>query len=95
VDTDRSQPLRITFPEHYILRTEVNTLAPLPYTPSDMTISDPAFTLRKSGLCVGSKLIMQYEYQALADSVSPDEVSDYLQRLDECSQALGVTMTWH
>jgi hypothetical protein len=38
---------------------------------------------------------MQYEYQALADSVSPDEVSDYLQRLDECSQALGVTMTWH
>jgi transglutaminase-like putative cysteine protease len=94
VDTDRSQPLGITFPEHYILRTEVNTLAPLPYSPSDRTISDPAFTFRKSGGCVGNKLIMEYEYQSLADSVSPDEAGDYLQRLDQCSQLLGDTLTW-
>jgi len=69
-------------------------LAPLAYTPSDRTISSSAFTLRKTGRCAGNKLIMQYEYQALADSVSPDEVSDYLQRLDQSSQMLGDTLTW-
>jgi transglutaminase-like putative cysteine protease len=94
VDTDRSQPLGITFPEHYILRTEVNTLAPLPYSPSNRTISDNAFSFRKSAGCVGNKLIMEYEYQSLADSVSPDEAGDYLQQLDQCSQLLGDTLTW-
>ena len=94
VDTDRNQPLGVTFPEHYILRTEVNTLTPLANTPSDRMISDPAFTFRKRGGCTGNKLIMEYEYQALADSVSPDEVGDYLQRLDQCSQLLGDTLMW-
>jgi hypothetical protein len=93
VDTDRSQPLGITYPEHYILRTEVSTLSPLPYSPSDRTISNSAFTLRKTGRCSGNKLVMEYEYQALADSVSPDEVSDYLQQLDQCTQLLGDTLT--
>jgi len=37
---------------------------------------------------------MEYEYQASADSVVPDAVGDYLQRIDQSSQLLGNTLTW-
>lgn len=94
VDKDRSEPLGINFPEHYILRTEVTLAAPLPYSPSVKTISDPAFTFRKTGQFVGNKLVMEYEYQTLVDSVAPDDVGDYLQHLDQCSQLLGDTLNW-
>ncbi len=94
VDTDRSQPLGIDYPEHQILRTEVILPENWPYGSSDKTISDSAFTFRKVAGCTGNKLVMQYEYQSLADSISPDEVSDHLQRLDQCSKILGDTLTW-
>jgi hypothetical protein len=92
--TDRTCPLGISFPEHQILRTEVTMPQPCLYTAIDKTISDPAFTFRKSTGRVGNKLVMQYEYQSLGDSVSPDDVGDYMERLDECSKTLGLTLTW-
>jgi hypothetical protein len=93
-DTDRTQPLGIDFPEHQILRTEVTLPQAWPYGTCDKTISDPAFTFRKVARSVGNKLVMEYEYQALDDSVSADRMDDYLQRLDESSQLLGDFVIW-
>lgn len=94
VDTDREQPLGIDFPEHQILRTEIDLPQPWPKGASDKTIDDPAFTFRRTGRSVGNKLIVEYEYQSLADSVSPDDAGDYIQRIDQCSQLLGESVEW-
>lgn len=94
-NTDRRQPLAVDFPQHQILRTEVTLPVPMPFAASDRTISGPSFTFRKFGRSAGERLMMEYEYQSLADSVSPDDVSDYLQRLDDCSKILGDTVVWH
>jgi len=94
VITDRAQPLGIKFPVHQILRTEVTLPIQWIYGASDKTISGPSFTFRKSAKCVGNKFIMQYEYQSLDDSVSLDDVSDYIDRLGQCSKILGDSVVW-
>ncbi|MGH7978810.1 MAG: DUF3857 domain-containing transglutaminase family protein [Limisphaerales bacterium] len=93
-DTDRTQPLGINFPEHQILRTEVTLPIAWPAGAGEKTITDPAFTFRKLYQASGNKVVMEYEYQALSDSVAPDAVGDYLQRIDQCSKLLGNTLTW-
>jgi transglutaminase-like putative cysteine protease len=94
VSTDRNQPLGIAYPAHQILRTEVTLPFQWSYAASDKTISGPSFTFRKSAKCVGNKVITQYEYQSLADSVSPDDVSDYIDQLGQCSKILGYSVVW-
>jgi len=94
VDTERKLPLGISFPQHQILRTEVTLPAAWPFDADQKTISDPAFTFRKDLRCTGNQLVVEYEYQSLADSVSLDQVGQYLQRLDQSSQSLGCTVTW-
>ena len=94
VDTDRRLPLGINFPEHQILRTEVTMPIAWPEGRDEKTITDPAFTFRKLYQAAGNKVVMEYEYQALADSVAPDGCSDFFQRIDQCSQLLGNTLTW-
>ena len=94
VDTDRVEPLGIDFPEHQILRTEVVLPENWPQGRDEKTVTDPAFTFRKLYQAAGNRVIMEYEYSALADSVTPDAVSDYLQRVDQCSKLLGNTLTW-
>jgi len=94
VDTDRKLPLGIDFPQHQILRTEVTLPEAWPDEAGTQTISDPAFTFRKDYRCAGRKLVVEYEYQSLTDSVAPGQVGQYLQRLDQCSQSLGYTLNW-
>ena len=77
VDIDRKLPLGINFPQHQILRTEVTLPEAWPFDADRKTIFDPAFTFRKAYRCAGNKLVMEYEYQSLADSVSPEQVSQY------------------
>ncbi len=94
VDTDRKLPLGIIFPEHQILRTEATLPEAWPGNVDKETISDPAFTFRKDWRFTGRQLVLEYEYQSLADSVSPDRAGEYLQRLNQSSQSLGYTLTW-
>lgn len=94
VDTYRKLPLGIDFPQHQILRTEVTLPEAWPSDTDTKTIFDPAFTFRKSCRRAGNKLVMEYEYQSLADSVSPDRVSQYLERLNQSSQSLGYSLIW-
>ncbi len=94
VDTDRKLPLGIDFPQHQILRTEVTLPEAWPFDADKKAIFDPAFTFRKDYRCASNKLVMEYEYQSLADSVSPEWVSQYIQRLNQSSQSLGYTLTW-
>lgn len=94
VDTDRKLPLGTGFPQHQILRTEATLPAAWPFDADSKTISDPAFTFRKNMRCSGNLLVVEYEYQSLADSVPPDRVEQYLPRLNQSSQSLGCSLTW-
>jgi hypothetical protein len=94
VDTRRKLPLGIKFPQHVILRTEVTLPTAWVFDTEQNTISDPGFTFHKDLHCAGNKLVMDYEYQSLADSVSPDRVGEYIKRLDQSSQLLGSAITW-
>jgi hypothetical protein len=93
VDTERLMPLGIEYPVHRILRTEVTLPGPWPAEQDNKTISDPAFVFRRNVGCVGNKLGMVYEYEALADSVSPDSVTTYLQRLKQAGDSLGYSIS--
>jgi transglutaminase-like putative cysteine protease len=92
VDINRTSPLGIRFPQHQILRTEVTLPAAWPFESDDKSIQDPAFTFRKTLRCGGRKLVMEYEYRSLDDSVSPERVGEYLQRVNRASQLLGYTL---
>ena len=94
VNTDRKMPLAMSYPMHQILRTEVTLPEDWPTDSETKTIEDQAFTFRKDRSCSGNKLVIRYEYQSLADSVSPDGVSDYLQHVDQCSHLLGNSLEW-
>jgi hypothetical protein len=94
VDTDRKLPLAVGFPEHQILRTEVTLPEAWPTEADTKTVDDPAFTFRKDYRCAGNKIVMEYEYQSLADSVDPDSVGQYLERLNESTKSLGYDLVW-
>ncbi len=94
VNTDRALPLGIRFPGHQILRTEVTLPGPWPQGTDEKSVTDSAITFRKLYSSSGNKIVMEYEYQAMADSITPGEVSDHLQRIDQCTKLLGDTIEW-
>jgi transglutaminase-like putative cysteine protease len=94
VDTDRKLPLGINFPDHQILRTEITLPKEWQTDANAKTINDPAFFFRKEYRSAGNKIVMEYEYQSLADSVSPDLTGAYIDHLNQCSQGLGYTLFW-
>jgi len=93
-DTDRTMPLGMSYPEHQILRTEVALPRAWQFDTVGKSVSDPAFTFKKNCWMDSGKLVMQYEYQSLSDSVPPEQISQYLQDVDESAQSLGYTLTW-
>ena len=94
VDKNRKLPLGISFPQHQILRTEVTLPGAWLFQTDSKSISDPAFAFRKDIRSAGDKLVMEYEYQSLTDSVPAGRVGQYLERLDQASQSLGYTLAW-
>jgi len=93
-DTMRRTPLGIRFPEHQLLRTEVTLPeAWLPEVDSK-PISDPAFFFQKTCRCAGNRLVMEYEYRSLADSVMPNRATQYLQSVSEAAHSLGYSLIW-
>ena len=94
VDTQRKLPLAVDFPQHQILRTEITVPATWSYEKDSKHIVDPAFDFRKQCRRVGKKLVLEYEYQALADSVPAYRTDEYLQNLGKVSKCFGDAFVW-
>jgi Domain of Unknown Function with PDB structure (DUF3857)/Transglutaminase-like superfamily len=94
VDTERTMPVSVPFPEHQILRTEVILPASWPADSANKTVSDPAFFFQKSLKSSGNKIVMNCEYQSLMDSTGPDQAAQYIQHLNQASKALGYSVSW-
>jgi hypothetical protein len=94
VDTQRTMPVSVPFPEHQILRTKI-TLPVLWNADSlSKTVSDPAFIFQKNLKCAGNKVVLNCEYQSLKDSIRPDEAAQYIQHLNQASKALAYSLSW-
>ena len=37
---------------------------------------------------------MEYEYQALADSIAPDAALEHVQHVNQATQLLGYSLSW-
>jgi transglutaminase-like putative cysteine protease len=94
VDTDRQMPLGITYPEHQVVRMEVVLPEAWPGEAIDKTVDDAAFFFRMRCRCSGSKLVLEYEYNSLADAVPAARMPEYLAHVAEASKLLGYTLTW-
>jgi hypothetical protein len=84
----------VDFPQHQILRTEITLPADWSLVDEDKHILDPAFAFRKQANHTSTKLVVEYEFQSLADMVPAERSGEYLQRLGEVSKALGNTLIW-
>ena len=93
-DTERTMPVGVPFPQHQILRTEITLPSAWPADTVNRTVSDPAFYFQKSLRCSGNKIIMNCEYQSLADFVEPAQAADYIQHLNQASKSLGYSLSW-
>jgi arylamine N-acetyltransferase len=94
VDTERTMPVSVPFPEHQILRTEITLPAAWPADTASKTVSDSAFFFQKSLKCFGNKIVMNCEYQSLMDSAGPDQAAQYIQHLNQASKSLGYSVSW-
>ncbi len=94
VDRQRKLPLAVAYPQHQILRTEITIPATWSYGNETKHIMDPAFAFRKQTRRVGKKLVLEYEYQSLADFVLAYRTEEYLQNLGKVSKCLGDAFVW-
>ncbi len=94
VDTERTMPVSVPFPEHQILRTEITLPAAWPADTVYKTVSDPAFFFQKSLKCSGNKIVMNCEYQSLMDFAGPDQTAQYIQHLNQASKSLDYSLSW-
>jgi len=94
MDKARQMPLAVEYPRHLIQHTEVTLPVAWPGLRVDKTVNDPAFTFEKHISGGGRRIIMDFEYESLADFVPPENVPDYLDHLTTISQSLDYQLTW-
>jgi len=94
VDVQRKLPLAVNFPQHQILRTQISVPMSWTYEKENKTVVDPAFVFHKQSQRDGKTLILEYEYQSLADSVPAERVDEYLANLAEMSKSFGDAFVW-
>ena len=94
VDTERTMPVAVPYPEHQILRTEITLPSAWPADMVNRTVSDPAFFFQKSLKCSGSKIVMTCEYRSLMDCAEPAQAAQYIQHLNQASKSLGYSLNW-
>ena len=94
LDTQRKLPLAVNFPQHQILRTEITVPTSWNYSKENKTVIDPAFVFHKQSHRAGSKLILEYDYQSLADFVPARRTDEYLENLAKVTKCLGDGFVW-
>ena len=93
-DLQRKFPVAVDYPEHKILRTEITVPANWTYQKENKSIIDPSFTFHKKSHREDNRLVIEYEYQALMEFVSPDRTGEYLEKLSAVSKCYGDSFVW-
>jgi hypothetical protein len=91
--TLRSMPLAVHFPAKETFRIEA-TLPNNWFIPNDeKTVEDDAFRFHRTVTLSPRKIVLQYDYKALTDSVTPERMPQYVHHLDDAQRALAYWLT--
>jgi hypothetical protein len=85
----RSMPLGLNYPEHQVFRAEITLPLSIPVEPGRWAINNPAFHFHKVVVRSGGKVLVEHEYDALAETVPVEAMPGYLLQLDQVSDLLG------
>jgi hypothetical protein len=88
----RAMPLGLNYPNHQVFRAEIALPLSNPVTPGSWAVNNPAFHFHKTVLRSGGKVLLEQEYDTLADSVPVDALPNYLSQLDQASDLLGYSL---
>jgi hypothetical protein len=88
----RSMPLGLSYPEHQVFRVEFTVPLSLRMDPGRWTIDNPAFHFHKTVAVSPGKVVVEHEYDALADRVPVEAMPGYLLQLDQASGLLGYAL---
>ncbi len=88
----RSMPLGLKYPDHQVFRAEITLPLSNPVAPGNWAVNNPAFHFHKTVVRSGGKILLEHEYDALADSVPVDAMPNYLSQLDQASDLLGYAL---
>ena len=88
----RTMPLGLSYPEHEVFRAEI-TLAPaIPVEPGAWAVNNPAFHFHKAVTRSPGGVLVEEEFDSLAEAVPVEAVPNYLLQLDRVSALLGYTL---
>lgn len=85
----RSRPLALRYPEHQVFRLEFTVPLSFRLEPGRWAIDNPAFHFHKTVAVTPGKVMVEHEYDALADRVPAEAMPGYLRQLDQVSGLLG------
>lgn len=89
---DRSMPIGRDHPDHVSVAIDAKLPMTFEFKDSKQAIDDPAFRFRYEKSVHGRDLSLRYEYESLADSVAPENVKTYLERVDEAHDLLSYSL---
>jgi hypothetical protein len=79
----RTMPLAVRFPQHFRLHVGASLPEICRIKPSENTVRDPAFEYSFRTTFTDARLDLRYAYDALRDSVPPEDVPGHTERLHE------------
>lgn len=90
---NRTMPIGRAFPDHVAVEIKATLPVDFAFMEDTRIIEDPAFRFQWKKTIDSRGLELFYEYESLADSVSPSQAADYLKRIDE-TRGLLSTGLW-
>ncbi len=88
----RSMPLGLSHPQHQVFRAEITLPLSVPVEPGQWAINNPAFHFHKTVARSGDKVLVEHEYDSLAETVPVEAMPGYLLQLDQVSDLLGYSL---
>ncbi|MCU7550691.1 DUF3857 domain-containing transglutaminase family protein [Chitinophagaceae bacterium LB-8] len=89
----RKMPFDLVFPAHYHEDIEVNLPEAWKTEESSEKINGPGFVLNYAYNCIGSRVLLKYEYENLKDHVLPEETKAFLASMKKVDESIGYRLT--
>jgi hypothetical protein len=89
----RTMPLGVDYPGHQIFRAEIVVPSLAVIRPGDQIVNNPAFFFHREVSIGKDKLLLEYDYRSLRDSVLPEAVPEYIRQLSAIGNLTVYTIT--
>ncbi|MCW3109674.1 MAG: hypothetical protein JWQ09_4180, partial [Segetibacter sp.] len=93
-DKNRSMPFYLIYPARYKEQVEINMPEDWPVKDFDQRVACAGFKLHASSESIGSKVLLNYEYENLKDHIMPAEAASFFINYDEAYAATGYELTY-